>query len=88
MRATNLEMNTADLTALLDRLCAEPRESEWLEFKATRLEPQPLGEYRFSQDYVFSSPSTAAAVVLGRSANGRIEWKDAKGHLQALEAGA
>lgn len=30
-------MNTADLTALLDRLRAEPRESEWLEFKATRL---------------------------------------------------
>lgn len=35
--------------------------------------------YRFTQDYVFSSPSTAAAVVLGRSANGRVEWKDAKG---------
>lgn len=37
------------------------------------------GLYRFTQDYSFSSPSTAAAVVLGRSANGRIEWKDAKG---------
>ena len=35
--------------------------------------------YQFTQDYVFSSPSTAAAVVLGRSANGRIEWKDRKG---------
>jgi hypothetical protein len=35
--------------------------------------------YRFSQDYVFTSPSTAAAVVLGRSANGRIEWKDGQG---------
>lgn len=35
--------------------------------------------YQFTQDYVFSSPSTAAAVVLGRSANGRIEWKDQKG---------
>lgn len=48
--------------------------------------------YRFAQDYVFSSPSTAAAVVLGRSANGRIEWKDACGRtlkeLQGLEAGA
>lgn len=48
--------------------------------------------YRFAQDYVFSSPSTAAAVVLGRSANGRIEWKDARGRtlkeLQGLEAGA
>jgi hypothetical protein len=46
--------------------------------------------YRFAQDYVFSSPSTAAAVVLGRSANGRIEWKDGKGRtlkeLQGLEA--
>lgn len=45
--------------------------------------------FRFSQDYAFSSPSTAAAVVLGRSANGRIEWKDVKGRtlkeLQALE---
>jgi hypothetical protein len=37
------------------------------------------GGYRFSQDYVFTSPSTAAAVVLGRSANGRIEWKDSRG---------
>jgi hypothetical protein len=46
--------------------------------------------YCFTQDYVFSSPSTAAAVVLGRSANGRIEWKDAGGRtlkaLQELEA--
>ena len=46
--------------------------------------------YRFAQDYVFSSPSTAAAVVLGRSANGRVEWKDAGGRtlkaLQELEA--
>jgi hypothetical protein len=28
-----------------------------------------------AQDYVFGSPSTAAAVLLGRSANGRVEWK-------------
>ena len=45
--------------------------------------------YRFTQDYVFSAPSTAAAVILGRSANGRVEWKDVKGRtlkeLQALE---
>ena len=33
----------------------------------------------FSQDYEFNSPSTAAGVVLGRSANGRIEWKDEQG---------
>ena len=44
------------------------------------------GLYQFTQDYSFSSPSTAAAVVLGRSANGRIEWKDAQGRtLKALQ---
>ncbi len=42
--------------------------------------------FRFAQDYVFSSPSTAAAVVLGRSANGRIEWKDGLGRtLKSLQ---
>jgi hypothetical protein len=34
---------------------------------------------RFTQDYTFNSPSAAAAVVLGRSANGRTEWKNADG---------
>lgn len=38
-------MNSADLTSLLDRLRAEPRETEWLEFKSNRHEPQALGEY-------------------------------------------
>lgn len=38
-------MNTQELTALLDRLRAEPRESEWLEFKANQFEPHTLGEY-------------------------------------------
>jgi hypothetical protein len=35
--------------------------------------------YVFTQDYVFGSPSTAASVVQGRSANGRVDWKDSKG---------
>jgi len=30
-------------------------------------------------DYLFSSPSAAAAIVMGRSANGLIEWKSNKG---------
>jgi hypothetical protein len=34
---------------------------------------------RFTRDYLFSSPSAAAAAVLARNANGRIEWKDAQG---------
>lgn len=33
----------------------------------------------FAQDYVFNSPSTGAGVVLGRSANGRVEWKTPEG---------
>jgi hypothetical protein len=33
-----------------------------------------VGEnYVFQQDYSFSSPSTAAAIILGHSANGRTE---------------
>jgi hypothetical protein len=35
--------------------------------------------YVVSQDYTFNSPSTAAGVLLGRSANGRVEWKDQRG---------
>tara|TARA_A100001391_G_scaffold191538_1_gene164958 strand:- start:2706 stop:3605 length:900 start_codon:yes stop_codon:yes gene_type:complete len=35
--------------------------------------------YVFSQDQVFGSPSTAAGVILGRTANGRIEWKTSAG---------
>ncbi len=34
---------------------------------------------RFTKSYVFDSPSTAAGVLLGRAANGRVEWKDAAG---------
>jgi len=29
----------------------------------------------FSEDYIFSSPSTAAVMVMGRNANGLTEWK-------------
>lgn len=48
------------------------------------------GLYQFTQDYTFSAPSTAAAVVLGRSANGRVEWMAADGRTlkEIQEAGA
>jgi len=36
-------------------------------------------QYRITQNYSFSSPSTAASVVMGRSANGRTEWKNKSG---------
>ncbi len=41
---------------------------------------KPEGKHlRFIKSHLFDSPSTAAAVVLGRTANGRIEWKDETG---------
>lgn len=33
----------------------------------------------FTRDHLFSSPSTAAIAIMGRSANGWIEWKTASG---------
>ncbi|MGI6795491.1 GIY-YIG nuclease family protein [Gordonia sihwensis] len=39
------------------------------------LVPTPDGSaMRFTRNHVFASPSAAAAIVAGRSANGRIEW--------------
>lgn len=35
--------------------------------------------YRVAQDYLFSSPSTAAGVLFGSPANGRDDWKAADG---------
>lgn len=34
--------------------------------------------YKFTVDRAFKSPSQAAEIVLGRSANGRLEWKHSK----------
>jgi len=33
------------------------------------------GNYVFTEDYIFSSPTTAAVIVMGRNANGLVEWK-------------
>lgn len=35
--------------------------------------------YRFTEDYVFSSPSTAGGVILGRSTNGWTKWRNVNG---------
>jgi hypothetical protein len=46
-------------------------------------------QLKLAQDYTFDSPSTAAGVLLGRSANGRIEWKDQTGKtLKDIQASA
>ncbi len=45
------------------------------------------GKLVFQTDYLFSSPSSAAAVVMGRSANGLVECKDYSGRdLKSIEA--
>ncbi len=44
--------------------------------RATLLSKKIVDEnYKFTRDYVFTSPSLAASIVMGRNANGRIEWK-------------
>jgi hypothetical protein len=40
-------------------------------------------KYRLTQDYSFRSPSAAAAVFLGRAANGRTEWETSSGQTLA-----
>ncbi len=35
--------------------------------------------FLFAKDFVFATPSTAATVVIGASANGWVEWKDKNG---------
>ena len=50
-------------------------------FKIVRLNtPDEMKQmFKLTQDYTFNSPSLAAAVLLGKNANGRIEWKDVQG---------
>lgn len=44
------------------------------------------GAGRVTRDIVFSSPSTAGAIALGRSCNGRVEWVSAEGSFGAWES--
>ncbi|MCP4506462.1 MAG: GIY-YIG nuclease family protein, partial [Fuerstiella sp.] len=36
-------------------------------------------QYVFAEDYIFNTPSGAAMVVLGRSSNGWVDWKNKQG---------
>lgn len=45
-------------------------------------DPNAAGKMRFARPWSFSSPSAAAAVVLDRNSNGRLEWK-VKGKSQS-----
>ena len=33
----------------------------------------------FEKDYEFNAPSAASAVILGRTSNGNVDWKDELG---------
>jgi len=50
---------------------------------------EPRGDQLiFEKDYIFNSPSAAAAIVMGRSASGPTEWKTAEGQiLKSYEEG-
>jgi hypothetical protein len=41
------------------------------------------GKYKFAKDYLFPSPSQAAAVIVGYSVNGRDAWKTSSGRTWA-----
>ena len=57
--------------------------SNFIKLRDKLIEDQILvnkGEYfEFTEDYIFSSPSTAAVIVMGRNANGLTEWKLKRG---------
>jgi hypothetical protein len=63
--AGRIAVTESELHALIERLRSEPQETEWLEFKANRYEPQEIGEY-------LSALANAAAGVQGEvSGQGR-----------------
>lgn len=57
----------------------------WADLRGALIESGVLVEVeggaslRLTTDQVFTSPSAAAAILLGRTANGLIEWKDSSG---------
>jgi Domain of unknown function (DUF4357) len=68
----------------LARVDSVPSIQTWLEAHRQRLRAEGLlvpdgSHLRFTRAQLFDSPSTAAGVVLGRSANGRTEWKGESG---------
>jgi hypothetical protein len=67
--ANKVETNTAGswITGLRDKLIE------------SKILVEKHGVLIFSEDYLFGSASTAASVVLGRQANGWLEWKDREG---------
>jgi Domain of unknown function (DUF4357) len=68
----------------LARIDSVPSIHPYLQAHRERLRTEgvlvPDGNHlRFTRAHLFDAPSTAAGVVLGRSANGRLEWKNESG---------
>lgn len=62
----------------------------WLQIRGNLIDNgiiiEENNQLTFSKDYLFRSPSAAAAIVLGRSANGLTEWKLKNGQvLKSIE---
>ena len=58
----------------------EPQAHSFFKLRERLIEDEIIdSQYCFSNDYEFSSPSAAAAVVLGRSANGLTAWRTEDG---------
>jgi len=74
--------------AAVDEVPTTPDSTRRLRAKLTQEGALVLQDshYRFERDVLFATPSSAACVVLGRSANGRVELVDQAGRtLKALE---
>ena len=55
--------------------------ADWIKnIRDKLIEKGVIGQnFIFNSDYIFTSPSVSAAVVMGRNANGRTEWRNSKG---------
>lgn len=59
----------------------------WEKLRISLIKNKIIKQNIFTKDYLFSSPSSAAAIVMGRSANGLTEWKTEDGRiLKAIES--
>lgn len=53
----------------------------WDKLRNSLIKNKIIEQNIFTKDYLFSSPSSAAAIVMGRSANGLTEWKTENGRI-------
>jgi GIY-YIG catalytic domain. len=53
----------------------------WEKLRNSLIKNKVIEQNIFTKDYLFSSPSSAAAIVMGRSANGLTEWKTEDGRI-------